>query len=451
MLSKNMISHYLILGDLLKILPKIKEGIFDAVIVDPPYRTANKNIKELKGRKAMSADFGEWDYFKDDEYLQFCDSWLHQCSRILKKSGNLLTFCKLEYVSDIRRIYEKLGFKHHGTIIWHKTNSVPKIRKTGFLSSCEAILWATKGFDEKKISYTFNFSTQKEMHNFIESPICMGSERTPHPTQKPLKVVRHLVKIFTNKDDLILDCFAGSGTLAIAAEELGRRSFNMEIDNNYFKLMKKRVIKKTKNLFSSPDKVSVIDNKKKLKEFLTTINKKDNKNNNPSPSSNPSEEEVIIALAEFLDENNWEIVACHPPGGHTSFSILDGRRSKGGYMPDVVAIQENQNSVPIVIIAECKPSYNETDKDIEKLKNLSDIHADWIGFRLQNYLNRELWIKNWRNKLQKIIGIGDINDAQTIQKDLIENPDLIVINTGEDPIQFFVGKNAPAKDFFSKS
>ncbi|PJA06263.1 MAG: hypothetical protein COX70_09790, partial [Flavobacteriales bacterium CG_4_10_14_0_2_um_filter_32_8] len=65
---------------------------------------------------------------------------------------------------------------------------------TGFLSSCEAILWATKGFDEKKIAYTFNFSTQKEMHNFIETslietPICMGLERTPHPTQKPLKVI----------------------------------------------------------------------------------------------------------------------------------------------------------------------------------------------------------------------------------------------------------------------
>ena len=274
-----MTSHYLITGDSLKIVQKIREGIFDAVIVDPPYHTANKNIKKLKGRKNISADFGEWDYFEDDEYLKFNYLWLHQCFRVLKKSGNLLTFCKLEYVSDIRRIYEKIGFKHHGTIIWHKTNPVPKIRKTGFLSSCEALLWTTKGFDEKKVSYTFNFSTQKEMHNFIETPICMGLERTKHPTQKPLKVIKHLVKIFTNKNDLILDCFAGSGTLAIAAEELGRRSVDIEIDNNFFEIMKTRVINNNHNLFSSPDKVSVIDTRKKLKEFITIINKK-NKDKN---------------------------------------------------------------------------------------------------------------------------------------------------------------------------
>ena len=245
-------SHYLISGDALKILPEIREKIIDAIIVDPPYCTANKNVKELRGRKAISADFGKWDYFQDDEFLQFSKSWLQQCFRILKKSGNLITFCKLEYVSDIRRIYEKIGFKHHGTIIWHKTNPTPQIRKTGFLSSCEAILWATKGFDGKKVSYTFNFSTQKEMHNFIETPICMGLERTSHPTQKPLKVVKHLIKIFTNKNDLILDCFAGSGTLAIAAEELKRRSINIESDKKYFKIMRNRL---KKNLGSHKIKI----------------------------------------------------------------------------------------------------------------------------------------------------------------------------------------------------
>ena len=243
-----MQKHYLILGDALKVLSKMKTKV-DAVIVDPPYNTANKNTKVLKGRKARSSDFGKWDYFTNDEYLSFTEEWIKLTKPILKENGNLLIFSKLEYISDIKRIYEKLGFKHHGTMIWHKTNPAPQIRKNGFLSSCEAILWATNGFDNKKISYTFNFSKQNEMHNFIQTPICMGHERTAHPTQKPKKVLSHLVKIFTNEKDLILDCFAGSGTLAEVADELKRDSINIENDPDYFKIMKERLkkIKGVKN------------------------------------------------------------------------------------------------------------------------------------------------------------------------------------------------------------
>lgn len=237
--------HYLVLGDALQ-KTKLIDFKVDTAIVDPPYNTANKNTKILKGRKARSSDFGKWDYFGDEEYLIFTKNWIEEISKKLKDNGNLLIFCKMEYISDIKRIYENIGFKHHGTIIWHKTNPAPQIRKNGFLSSCEAVLWATKGFDNTKISYTFNFSKQNEMHNFMESPICMGRERTKHPTQKPKKILSHLINIFTNKGDWILDCFAGSGTLAEAANDLDRNSINIENDKEYFKILTQR-LKNIKN------------------------------------------------------------------------------------------------------------------------------------------------------------------------------------------------------------
>lgn len=236
-----MPKHYLIKGDCFKILPKLKKK-FNVAIIDPPYNTANKNTKILSGRKDRSSDFGEWDYFDGDkDYLLFTENWIRSIGNTLQDNGNLLIFCKLEYVSDIRHIYEKIGFKHHGTVIWHKTNPAPQIRKRGFLSSCEAILWATKGFSENKIMYTFNFSKQNEMHNFIETPICMGRERSKHPTQKPLKVIKHLIQIFSKDGDWILDCFAGSGTVAEAADQLNRNSFNIEKDYEYFKIMQNRL------------------------------------------------------------------------------------------------------------------------------------------------------------------------------------------------------------------
>jgi site-specific DNA-methyltransferase (adenine-specific)/modification methylase len=237
--------HYLVLGDALQ-KTKLIDFKVDTAIVDPPYNTANKNTKILKGRKARSSDFGKWDYFGDEEYLIFTKNWIEEVSKKLKDNGNLLIFCKMEYISDIKRIYENIGFKHHGTIIWHKTNPAPQIRKNGFLSSCEAVLWATKGFDNTKISYTFNFSKQNEMHNFMESPICMGKERTKHPTQKPKRILSHLINIFTNKGDWILDCFAGSGTLAEAADDLDRNSINIENDKEYFKILAQR-LEKLKN------------------------------------------------------------------------------------------------------------------------------------------------------------------------------------------------------------
>lgn len=249
-----MAAHYLIHADALEKLPDLI-GKVDAVITDPPYNTANKNSKVVKGRKMMSNDFGKWDYFSDGKYLEFTREWLVNVGRLIKKNGNLVVFCKLEYVSDVKRIYESLGFKHHGTMIWHKTNPTPSIRKNGFLSSCEAILWATNGYDLEKISYTFNFSTQKEMHNFIETPICLGKERTKHPTQKPERLVSRLVEIFSKPGDTILDPFAGSGTLAEVADALGRNSINIERDREYFRILKKRLRGKNFKLDGEVDEI----------------------------------------------------------------------------------------------------------------------------------------------------------------------------------------------------
>jgi site-specific DNA-methyltransferase (adenine-specific)/modification methylase len=251
-------SHKLFLGDCNEVMNRLKEDSADVVLVDPPYNTANKNTKKLKGRKDLSKDFGKWDYFGDQEYLDFTKKWISNAVRVLKTSGNFLIFCKLEYVSDIRRIYESFGLHHHATIIWHKTNPAPQIRKTGFLSGCEAILWAVNGFDEKKVPYTFNFKSQKEMHNFIETPICMGKERTKHPTQKPEKVIRHLLEIFSNPGDTIIDCFAGSGTTTKVAKELGRGSISIENDKEYFKMMKDRLHINEQLL--SDDKIEVFEN-----------------------------------------------------------------------------------------------------------------------------------------------------------------------------------------------
>jgi site-specific DNA-methyltransferase (adenine-specific)/modification methylase len=72
-------------------------------------------------------------------------------------------------------------------------------------------------------------------------PICHGKERTEHPTQKPLGLIKSIIEKHSNVGDLVLDPFGGSGTTAIAAIELSRDFILFEKDQSYFELSKNRI------------------------------------------------------------------------------------------------------------------------------------------------------------------------------------------------------------------
>jgi site-specific DNA-methyltransferase (adenine-specific)/modification methylase len=94
------------------------------------------------------------------------------------------------------------------------------------------------------------------MHNFIEAPICMGSERVKnphHPTQKPLRVLEHIIRITTDEGDTVFDPFMGVGSTGVAAIRLGRKFIGIEIDPAYFNAaherIKKAEVKRTRQIF----------------------------------------------------------------------------------------------------------------------------------------------------------------------------------------------------------
>jgi len=106
------------------------------------------------------------------------------------------------------------------------------------LNSCEMIFtcWNKK--------HTWNFISQKEMHNFLESPICMRPERLnnpKHPTQKPVAILKKIITISSNKDDIVFDPFMGVGSTGVAALELGRRFIGVELEKEYYDAAKERI------------------------------------------------------------------------------------------------------------------------------------------------------------------------------------------------------------------
>ena len=82
------------------------------------------------------------------------------------------------------------------------------------------------------------------MHNFVESPICMRPERLSnpkHPAQKPTSILKKMIQIATNENDVILDPFMGVGSVGVAALSLNRKFIGIEIDQTYFNAAKDRI------------------------------------------------------------------------------------------------------------------------------------------------------------------------------------------------------------------
>ena len=181
----------------------------------------------------------DWDKFDSlESYINFTRQWLNQCKRLLKPNASIWVIGSMQCIYIIGSMMQELGFWIINDVIWHKTNPAPKIYKNGFLNSCEMIIcmW-NKG-------HKWNFTKQNEMHNFFESPICMYPERLrepKHPAQKPVKLLKHIINIASNPDDIVFDPFMGVGSTGVACMELGRRFVGCEIDKVYFNAAKKRI------------------------------------------------------------------------------------------------------------------------------------------------------------------------------------------------------------------
>jgi len=230
-----MAEHYTILhGDSGDLIHQIASASVDLILTDPPYNLSSYSTGNMKfdWRKEINNDLAEWD---KTEFRPA--DWVAEFKRILKPTGNIFAFCTYNLLGKWHEVFDP-EFDTFQFMVWHKTNPVPKVRRAGFLNSCELIvcMW-NKG-------HTWNFTNQRDMHNFIETPICMGAERVKnpvHPTQKPLKVLEYVIRLASNPNDTVFDPFMGVGSTGVAALRLGRQFIGMEIEASYFNATKSRL------------------------------------------------------------------------------------------------------------------------------------------------------------------------------------------------------------------
>lgn len=220
-------------GDCFKLLDDIPDKSIALILTDPPYNIAKYSTGniDLPGRSALNNDLADWDK-KEIEPQEL----LANFKRIIKPKGNIFIFTTYNQIGKWHEVFDP-EFDTFQFMVWHKTNPAPKIYKNGFLNSCELIvcMW-NKG-------HQWNFSNQKEMHNFIQTSICMQPERLKnpkHPAQKPVKLLEHIIKIASNENDVVLDPFMGVGSTGIASFNLKRNFIGIELDKEYFDATNKR-------------------------------------------------------------------------------------------------------------------------------------------------------------------------------------------------------------------
>ncbi|MGL4183957.1 MAG: DNA (cytosine-5-)-methyltransferase [Metamycoplasmataceae bacterium] len=223
-------------GDAYKISGNIENNSIDALITDPPYNISkNNNFSTLDGNR-KGIYFGDWDT-KFDLY-----SWIKEYYIKVKDGGTFIIFCSYLFISHISDELIKCGAEIKDLLKWIKLNPMPRNVERRYVSDTEYAIWAVK--PNKK--WIFNKpKTISYLRSEFKTSIVSGKERTEHPTQKSLKLMKEIIAIHTNKNDLILDPFMGSGTTGVAALLLNRTFIGIEKEQKYFLLSKERLEKKS--------------------------------------------------------------------------------------------------------------------------------------------------------------------------------------------------------------
>lgn len=209
------------LGDCFDIIKTLEDNSVDLILTDPPYiingfgPTKNTDFKRAIHDKHIGFISNGFDF----------EALFPEFERVLKKM-NLIMFCSNKQVSSLMSYWENRGYSAT-LLIWYKTNPIPFAEKK-HLSDIEFIIWV------RGQGVFFNNDAHHKMKSKVIKAPTLASGRY-HPTQKPEKVIKHLISMHSEKGDVVLDPFSGSGTLGVCCIEMERDYIQIEKEEEYYK------------------------------------------------------------------------------------------------------------------------------------------------------------------------------------------------------------------------
>ncbi|MFV8752850.1 DNA-methyltransferase [Nannocystaceae bacterium ST9] len=241
-------------GDNLEILAGLGDERFRLIYLDPPFNTGKSQVREqlkierdeggdrvgFAGKRYRTTKLGEQSYGDEfDDYLGFLEPRLIAASERLTADGSMfvhLDYREVHYVKvALDRLFGRASFMNeiiwaydyggrsksrwsakHDTILWYAKN--PKDYVFDF-EAMDRIPYMAPGLVGPEKAARGKTPTDVWWHTIV-SPT--GKEKTGYPTQKPVGLLRRIVAVHSRVGDVVMDCFAGSGSFGAAALELGR-------------------------------------------------------------------------------------------------------------------------------------------------------------------------------------------------------------------------------------
>ena len=230
-------------GDCIEAMRSLPAASVDMIFADPPYNLQLGGDLARPDGSRVDAVTDDWDKFDSfATYDNFTIAWLAEARRVLKPNGTIWVIGSYHNIFRVGALLQDMGFWILNDIVWRKANPMPNFKGTRFTNAHETLIWASMG---EKSRYTFNYRTMKTLNDELQMrsdwvlPICSGQERLKkgghkvHPTQKPESLLYRVMLATTNKGDVVLDPFFGTGTTGAVAKRLGRQWIGCERESAY--------------------------------------------------------------------------------------------------------------------------------------------------------------------------------------------------------------------------
>ena len=196
----------------------LEDKSVDLILVDTPYgmsfQSGYRKEKHIK--------------IQNDNNLEWLPNWIKQIKRISKDDSHFYIFCSNHFIDVfVSEIKKELPYKN--ILIWEKNNIGMGDLYGDYAPKYEMIIFCSNGSKKLNNGRSSNIIKAKRTDNEL------------HPTQKPLNLMEFLIEKSTKENDLVLDCFSGSGTTAVACHNTKRRFIGCEIEKTHYETSIKRI------------------------------------------------------------------------------------------------------------------------------------------------------------------------------------------------------------------
>lgn len=202
----------------------------------------NKNGESKYAKKSFFNTDGN---FKIAEYMHFCNRMLRKEPKVKGQSPAMIVFCAFEQMQTVMDYGRKYGFKNAYPLCFCKNYSAQVLKAN--MKIVGATEFAVVLYRDKLPKFN-NIAADGQKHmifNWFEWARDSRKEYPKiHPTQKPVKVLKRLIEIFTDPGDVVIDPVAGSGSTLRAAYELGRNAYGFEVDRKFYQEASDKMLSK---------------------------------------------------------------------------------------------------------------------------------------------------------------------------------------------------------------